>query len=70
MKEFKDNVPGKDFVERFIQRTTLYPESPRCWFSREYQVGTAAVGVNTIRKFFDNIKDVLADADPRLCIQL
>lgn len=61
MKEFKDNVPGKDFVEHFIQRNHL---SVR--LAANIKRARAAVGVNAILEFFDNIKDVLADADPRV----
>ncbi|XP_050302047.1 uncharacterized protein LOC126740161 [Anthonomus grandis grandis] len=61
VKEFKDNVPGSDFLEHFSTRNNL---SVR--LAANIKRTLAALGLNTINEFFENIKDVLMDADPRL----
>lgn len=61
VKEFKDNVPGHDYLEHFILRNNL---SVR--LAANIKRTRAAVGPNQIVEFFDNVKDTLQDVDPCL----
>ena len=58
---FRNNIPGPDFVQHFIERNNL---SVR--LASNIKRARAAVGAEAINEFFTNVEEVLKDANPAL----
>lgn len=61
VKQWKDNLPGYDFVNEFAARNNLTQR-----LAANIKTSRASVGPNEIKEFFENLRPALEEARPAL----